>query len=275
MSGPVILAPLDGTSRALCALPVARTFAELEDAPVRILHVTERVVPLSETAHLLGVDAAALRGATLESRAGDPGDAILRAAADNRARLIVLCTHTAEACPEGGIGRTAVAVLRGAPCPVVLVDPACPMAGWRLERLLVPHEGSPSVSDALRPAAALARKAGAELIVLQVADSADGQESGSMAPPVYMDQPQHEWPAWAAEFMQRLASICPLEDLRVRLLVRCGDPADETLRVAAEESADLIVLAWKGDWAPARAATFKAVLRDAPCPLMVMRVPVA
>ena len=269
----VILAPLDGSSRALFALPVARTFSELEDAPVRILHVTERVGPLSDIAESLGVEPVALRGATLESRAGDPADAILRAAEDNRARLIVLCTHTAEARPERAIGRTALAVLRGAPCPVVLVNPQLPLDAWRLRRVLVPHEGSPSVSDALKPAAELVRKAGAELIVLQVANSMVGQESGSISPPAYLDQPQHEWPAWTAEFLQRLCSICPVEDLHVRLLVRAGDPAKETLQVAGELSADLIFLAWKGHWAPARAKTFKAVVRDAPCPLMVTRLP--
>jgi nucleotide-binding universal stress UspA family protein len=272
MTDPVVLAPLDGSKLSLSALPVARIFSELEEAPVRILHVTEQASRPSEIAELLGVPPASLRGATLESRAGDPNDAILQAAKESQARLVVLCTHTAEVRPLGAIGRTALAVLRGAPCPVVLVNPALKLHDWALRRLLVPHEGSPTVSGALRPAAELARKAGAELTVLQVADARSVQESGSIVPPAYVDQPQHEWPAWTEEFMQRLACICPLSDLPVRLLVAGGEPAKETLRVANEESTDLIVVAWKGQWAPKRAETFRAILRDAPCPMMVVRI---
>jgi nucleotide-binding universal stress UspA family protein len=51
-----------------------------------------------------------------------------------------------------------------------------------------------------------------------------------------------------------------------------GEPAAEILRVAREQSADLIVLAWKGNWAPEHAATLKAVVREAPCPLVVVHI---
>jgi nucleotide-binding universal stress UspA family protein len=50
-----------------------------------------------------------------------------------------------------------------------------------------------------------------------------------------------------------------------------GAPGEEILRVAREAQADLIVLTWKGRWAPEHAATFKAVVRDASCPTMVIR----
>ena len=73
--------------------------------------------------------------------------------------------------------------------------------------------------------------------------------------------------------MQRLGSICLLTDVRVRLLMGHGEPAEETIRVANEESVDLIVLAWKGRWEAPHASTVKAVLRDAPCPILVTRVP--
>ena len=90
--------------------------------------------------------------------------------------------------------------------------------------------------------------------------------------PFYLDQPQHEWPVWASEFLERLACICSLDGLRVRLLVGRGSPAAEIVRVATEQSTDLIVLAWRGRWAGKRAATLKAVVRQAPCPTVVVRV---
>ena len=210
--------------------------------------------------------------ATLEVRAGRPAEAILAAAADCGATLIVMCAHSADARPTGEIGDTALAVLCGTHCPVVLVDPTRTPGGWALRRMLAPHDGSPPVSDALRPAAALARQAGAEVVVLQVAGEGRALEAGSIAPPQYLDQLQHGWPAWSGEFLQRLACICPLAGVQVRLLVAHGEPADETIRVAGEELVDMIVLAWKGRWETPHASTLKAVLRGAPCPIMVTRV---
>jgi nucleotide-binding universal stress UspA family protein len=273
MTDPVVLVPLDGSKNALCALPIARILADLEKAPVRILHVSEEIGPLSKTAESLRLEAADLRGATLEVRAGDPGEAILAAAADRGARLIVMCTHSAEVRTASVIGAAAQAVLCGAHCPVVLVNPTHALSGWALRRVLAPHDGSPAVSKALRPATELAGKAGAELAVLQVACDERALETGSIAPPVYLDQVQHSWPAWSGEFLQRLGSICLLTDVRVRLLMGHGEPAEETIRVANEESVDLIVLAWKGRWEAPHASTVKAVLRDAPCPILVTRVP--
>jgi len=241
MTATVVLVALDGPENAHHAMPVAKRFADL-------------------------------RGGALAVSAENSGVAILAAAADHGAGLIVMSAHSADAPPAGAIGEAALAVLCGAHCPVVLVGPAQAPDDWALGKVLAPHDGSPTVSDGLRPATELARAAGAELIVLQVACDTRAQETGSIGSPLYLDQIQHGWPAWSREFLHRLSCICPLADVRVRLLVGHGAPANETVRVAKEEPADLIVLAWKGCWDAGRASTLKAVLRDAPCPVMVTRV---
>jgi nucleotide-binding universal stress UspA family protein len=241
MANPVLLVPPEGWTSA-GGRPVAQRLAELT-------------------------------GATLEVSSGGPAEVILAEAADRGAGLIVMCARSPDESPAGGIGAAALAVLRGAPCPLVLVDPARALESWKLGRLLAPHDGSPAVSDALGPAIACARNAGAEMIVLQVDHDALVLETGSIAPPAYVDQVQHTWPAWSGEFLQRLAGCNPLGDLRVRLLVGHGEPAAETFRVAAEEAADLIVLAWKGRWEAPHASTLKAMLNGAPCPVMVLRIP--
>jgi nucleotide-binding universal stress UspA family protein len=272
MTDPMILVPLDGSKNALRALSVARHLADVEDVPVRILHTSERAGPLTEAAQRLGLGPAHLRGATLEVRAGKPAETILAAAAACQARLIVMGAYPDAARPADAIGDAALAVLRGAACPVVLVGPSQALDGWTLKRVLIPFDGSPAVSDALGPAVELARRADAELVVLQAADGEHAAERGSIAPPLYVDQPQHEWPAWTDEVLQRLAAVCPLADMRIRLLVGKGEPAEETLQVAIEESADLIALVWKGRWEANCAPILKAVLRGAPCPVLVIRM---
>jgi nucleotide-binding universal stress UspA family protein len=273
MTDPVVLVPLDGSQSALCALPVAKALAELDKAPVRIVHVTEEVGPLSRTAEALRLAPADLRGCALEVRAGKPGEAILAAAADRGATLIVMGAHSGEIEAADALGDTARVVLGGSLCPVVLVNSTQPPSGWTLRRMLAPHDGSPAVSHALRPASELARRAGAELVVLQVAAGERTLETGSIAPPVYVDQLQHSWPAWSAEFLQRLASVCSLADVRVRLLMGHGEPAVETIRVANEEAVDLIALEWKGRLEAPHASTVMAVLRGAPCPVLMTRIP--
>jgi nucleotide-binding universal stress UspA family protein len=273
VTGSVILVPLDGSQPALNALPIAKALAILEGAPIRILHVADRTPPLAELAAQLGVPPSELRGASIDVRPGQAAAVILEAA-EEVARLVVLCTYSAPKPPAAILGETALAVLSNASCPVVLVNPGLKLGAWSLRRVLVPHEGTPATSDAVRPAAELAKRAGAELLVLQVA--APGAqapvETGSITPPVYLDQAQHEWPAWTGEFIGRLGCFFPLEGLRVRLMLGHGAPADEILRVSQEQAADLIVMAWKGRWTPEHAETLKAVVRDAPCPTMVVRL---
>ena len=48
-------------------------------------------------------------------------------------------------------------------------------------------------------------------------------------------------------------------------------PRAEILRLSEKQSTDLIVLAWRGIWEAPRAATLKDILREAHCPIMVVR----
>jgi nucleotide-binding universal stress UspA family protein len=262
MSDPVILVPLDGSEQALAALPVARALGEIERVVLHMLHVGGQ-----EAAG----GAPVIDGFTIDARIGAPATAILQAAGEMTPHLIVMCKHS------GGrrgklIGSTAMKVLHDAPCPVVLIPPERGTTPWHLHHILVPHDGTPTTSAALPPAAELAQRARAELLVAHVTDhQAASAEPGSLAAPRYVDQPQHEWPAWTSEFIQRLACVCPLGHLHVRINLSHGDPAAEILRLSERQSTDLIVLAWRGRWEAPHAATMKDILREARCPIMVVR----
>ena len=272
MTAPILI-PLDGTEHALVALPVAKRLAELEGATLHLVHVAREISPPAEILERIGISAAELRGSVLDARAGDPASGILQVASDIGATLIVMCTHTAISPDDKTVGRTALAVLKGAPCPVVLVRPQRGVVPWVLRHILLPHDGTPVTSAAIRPAADLARLSGAELDVLHVTTSGGRlpAENGALTPPRYMDQPQHEWPAWTQEFIQRLACVCPLESLKIRMSLAPGVPGEEVLRFEREHGSDLIVLAWRGEWEGEHAATVKAVLGHAESAAMVIR----
>ncbi len=271
MSEPIILVPLDGTKPALAALPVAVVLGETERAALHILHVGEHELVSEESRSRIGRETPLLGGFTINARVGVPALEILRAAEEIKPRLIVMCKHSGA---ERGkmLGRTAMRVLHDAPCPVVLVPPERGATPWHLHHVLVPHDGTPSTSGALRPAAELTEHARAELLVVHVADiRAAPAEPGSLTAPRYVDQPQHEWPAWAGEFVNRLACGCPLGSLHVRIFLAHGNAAAEILRLSEKQSADLIVLAWRGIWEIPRAVILKDILREAHCPIMVVR----
>ena len=271
MSEPVILVPLDGSEQALSALPVAKVLGEIERADLHILHVGEHEPAGEDLRIRLGREVPELEGLTVDARVGTPSVEILRVAAEIQPRLIVMCKHSST---EGKkmLGRTALKVLHDASCSVALVPPERGATPWHLHHVLVPHDGTPTTSAALQPAALLADRARAELLVVHVTDIREAPaEPGSLTTPRYVDQPQHEWPAWASEFVTRLACVCPLGHLHVRIFLAHGNPAAEILRISERQSTDLIVLAWRGIWEPPRAATMKDILREAHCPIMVVR----
>ena len=271
MSEPIILAPLDGSKQALAALPVAKVLGEIERATLHVLHVGEHKTVAGELRSLLGREGPTLDGFTVDTRVGAPAVEILQVAEEIKPRVIVMCKHSGA---EQGkmLGRTAMKVLHDAQCPVVLVPPERGTTPWHLHHVLVPHDGTPSTSAALQPAAELAERGRAELLVVHVTDIRTAPtEAGSLSTPRYVDQPQHEWPAWTSEFVNRLACICPLGHLHVRMFLAHGDTALEILRLSEKQSADLIVLAWRGIWEAPRSATLKDILRKAHCPIMVVR----
>jgi nucleotide-binding universal stress UspA family protein len=274
MTAPIVLVALDRPEHSAALLPVAKSVAELERAALHIVYVAEQRLGPGEILERIGLAPESLQGTVIDPRIGDASGAILAAAAEANTRAIFLCTHHAAPSPGRPLGHTARAIVSSAPCPVVLVPPERGARPWSLRRLLLPHDGTPSTSNAIHPASRLAHRAGAEISVLNVAgaEQAAPAERGALTTPFYLDHPQHEWPAWATEFVERLDSICPLEGLRIRLALASGKPGDEILVYAQRQEIDLIVLAWRGELEADHATILKAVVGGARCPTMIVRV---
>lgn len=247
MTTPDILVPLDGTPAALAALPVARGLASVLRAAVRELQV----------------------GTAQEPRA----EPLVRAARERSDALITMTTRSGELPPAQTLGPIAQQILMEGTTPIVFVNPARNAAGWQLRHLLLPHDGTPATSAADRPAAQLANAARARLSVLHVAvaGAQTPAEPGSFPVGQYADQPQHEWPEWAGEFLDRLTCFCPIDRGLLRIHLARGEPAAEILHFAEAHGVDLIVLAWHGALEAEHATVIKRVLPRAACPVMVVR----
>ncbi len=269
MTQPVILVPVKAAVDALITLPVAKVLADIEGASLRVLHVAA-----PETAGTLPFDREGipeLQGLPLDERTGESAGEILSFASEMHPQLIVMGMRGAAA--EGkGLGKTATAVLRNADCLVVLVPPERGPTPWRLHHVLVPHDGAPATSGAVRSALEIAERSGAEVLLAHVASTRPApSEPGSIAPSRYADQPHHEWPAWTDEFINRFVYACPCACSHLRIVVATGDPPTEIVQLATKQSTDLIVLAWRGEWEGGHAAIVKGVLDDAVCPVAITR----
>jgi nucleotide-binding universal stress UspA family protein len=95
---------------------------------------------------------------------------------------------------------------------------------------------------------------------------------GSIAAPLYIDQPQHEWPGWAEEFMNRIAASGALDaGAKFKLKVIAGQAGSELAGAARGQNIDLVTMAWHGHWADHEYCATRVVVRNAGCPVMLVR----
>jgi nucleotide-binding universal stress UspA family protein len=270
-----LLVPLDGSANATAALSVARGLAHLKGATVMPIHVGREALAPDKLLGRMRLTAEDVRGLVIDQCTGSPAAAIVREAAARHAVLIVMCAPARPDGPLHPFGSVLADVLRTAPCPVVLVPSIRGRHPWALRQLVLPHDGTPTSAAAIAPTAELASRAGADLVVLHVATPGAERptESGTFVAPRYLDHPQHEWPAWSREFLERVRDFgYPANIEKVRLVLAQGEASAAILEFARRNASDLIALAWRGSLEPQRAQTIRRVIRDASCPVIVFRV---
>jgi nucleotide-binding universal stress UspA family protein len=168
---------------------------------------------------------------------------------------------------RSGVGHVPGALLGRLAAPLLLVRPGMrPLT--TLRRLLVPLEGSPSSSDAMRFADDLFCTRGREILILHVVTGDTPGESGSMPAPRVLDQEHYEWAEWKEEFSMRFSQCT--KGGRHRVSVRVGDVPTSVVQEAEEHDVDLILLSWSGSLQEGHAAIVRELLETAPCPLLIV-----
>jgi nucleotide-binding universal stress UspA family protein len=278
---PTLLVAVDGSHESMRALPLARTVAMQLHCVPHVIHVVAAPVSIDAARAKLGLDRPDLQEIPLRLPVGEPAACILDEAADPDVQLLVITTIAAGD-PDRELGSVAIRVALGTSRPILALRPEVgaepSTVAPPMHRLLLPLEGSHSTASALRPATSLARRLGASVDVLYVAPSGSvpsEAQRGSVVAPRYVDQPQHEWSTWARELKQRLLVECAgcAPDADVGIHVRSGEPAAEIVRFARQGRYDAIVLVRRSKLEPGRAAVLRTVLRQAPCPLLVVGGP--
>jgi nucleotide-binding universal stress UspA family protein len=267
-----ILLPYDGGEHSRPAALVARSLGELYGASLHVAYVGTGEFSLTKAARRFDSFSREMRGTVLEPCTGDPIQAIASLSRKLPDPLIVMSTDTGHPIDQDHFGSVTEALFRTKPARTVLVTPERGMEGWSVRRVLLAHDGTPICHAATGTAADLAERGGAEVIALHVAArGADRPKPpGSIPAPPYVDQPQHEWPAWAEEFMNRiLAGGTPPSAIQFKLAVTGGQAGSEVAEVARDRHADLVVMAWHGHWDRHSCAT-RVVVRTSGCPVLLV-----
>jgi universal stress protein A len=138
-----------------------------------------------------------------------------------------------------------------------------------IHTILHPTDFSERSDAALQLACALARDYGARLVVLHVAvqPAATFGEGFIMVDSDFRD---------TREQLNELQ--VPANDIRAERRFETGDPATEILRVADDIHADLIVVGTHGRTGLGRllmGSTAEQIVRQAPCPVLTLKMPMA
>jgi len=269
--GPIVV-PIDGSAESRALLPVARAVAAIWDGESHLLHVTAAPPQQGPLREAVGLTEADLAGFVLHQRTGNPADVILKHVQEQAARLVIMATHGWTSGSSAHATRVAEAVLRRCDRPLMLVSREAG-AGFLPEhapfsRLLLPLNGSLDGEAPLVAIALLIGRPDAAVDVLHIVSTVANARHGTFTLPRYVDQPYHEWEEWRREFSARFEQRIGREPAHIHVAV--GDPGKVIVSAARQYGSDLIILAWKQVWDGDHAPTLRAVLRHAPCPVLVV-----
>jgi nucleotide-binding universal stress UspA family protein len=219
-----------------------------------------------------------------EVRVGRPDEEIVRVAEEYRADLIVVGRPAPRAGLWGRLGTTAQRVLRRATVPVLLAAELPPRAP---SRLLVGVDDSALTAPVLDWALLLAERFAAEAAVVHVVHPLD-LDSGTVMtrglaqaaadargdPPI--DDPAlRDAERWIGEQLDRRLAAASVSSHRERIVPVAveGLAARVLVEEAARRGAELLVVGSRGAGAAERlllGSVAEAVLRDTPCPALVV-----
>ena len=144
----------------------------------------------------------------------------------------------------------------------------------RFRRILHPTDFSRASSRAYAIALDVARQNRAELIVLHVIDTAIPVPTEGYVPPRMYEEIRTSALSWAHKKLDRLVARARASGVRARGEVREGVSHDGILAAIRTTRADLCVMGTHGRTGLTRlflGSVAEAVLRKAPCPLLLVR----
>ena len=143
----------------------------------------------------------------------------------------------------------------------------------KIAKILVPTDFSEESNKALHYAIALARPNGSEILLVHVVELPIYPVNLGISP-VVVPPLDREIRDRMQDALARLVAEQVPKDLVARAALRDGRPSQEIVAAARAEDADLIVIATHGHTGLKKVllgSTTERVVREAPCPVLVVR----
>ena len=281
-----VLFPTDGSDCAEHARHHAHYLADRFEATLHIINVEEREAELADVIDVREADiladlhapqkaaAPVAEPRVQECRVVHPtaANGILSYTAEHDTNLIVMGTHGRSGLRRLVLGSVTEEVVRHAPVPVLTVGRGA-KSPERMEggRLLVPVDFSEQQPRLLAHARELALAYGMSLTLLHVVER-------TSLPDVYGISMEAPGPGVLTErteeALEERAEALREHGVDVRVKVRRGHPAEETLDAAEELDADLLAIATHGRSGVKRVlmgSVAEKVIRRAPCPVFTVK----
>lgn len=197
-----------------------------------------------------------------------PAEGILREAEKRNATIVVAGTSGNSKVSEAFFGSTISALARQATRPVLAVPPHAEHVNIRT--VLAPVDLSKCSERSLKFAGDIARWFDAKLIVHHSAPFG----TPSIAPPlVYIPESAEQVRDAATKRVNAMVADAGLEG-RAEVVIELGPPHGAILRAVEDRNADLIVMGTHGRKGVEKfflGSTAERILRDRPCPVLILR----
>ena len=147
----------------------------------------------------------------------------------------------------------------------------------QLRSILLPTDFSECASHALSYATGLARDAGAKIVCVHVIEPVMPTVGYTgITEPLPIADISEQMEDSATRELPKIAGCEECAGLEIEEVIAHGDPATEIVRAASEHGVDLIVISSHGRTGLGRilfGSTAEAVVRHAPCPVLVVKPP--
>ena len=285
-----ILVPLDGSRMAESVLTAVITLAKKFQARVLLLHTIEKNAPstihgerhisnVAEAKKYLEEIAEKLKPVSIdieihvhEAEQGDIAASIVEHAGELDPDLVVMCTHGSGGVKGLLFGPIAQKVLQKGTWPILLMPPGkkTEPGPLRLERILVPVDGTPAHEESLAAAVPLATAFSAHMHLIWVIPTL-GDLSGEQGLPARLMPKATKAvldlaEAGGKEYLEKLVARCTAKNFSVTAEIKRGEAVPVVLELADKLDADLIIMASHGR------AGFDAFLKGSVAPRIANKI---
>lgn len=251
-------------------------------APTSLLTVEDRDAALAAMRQFAETEVGPDASIGFAIAEGSPANEILDRARTQASDLLVMGTHGRSGFERFLLGSVTEKVLRKAPCPVLTVPPrvadVVPTPAARLKNIVCPVDFSDSSAEALNYAISLANESGGRLTVVHVIEMPpelpiEEHETIFSSPrslPEYVVMAKADRSGRLKEMITNAGGA----EGSISIVLATGKAYREILRIAAEQSADLIVVGIHGRGAADvffLGSTTQHVVRQATCPVLTIR----